>query len=585
VKQFAQLFAQLDGATSTRYKVEALVAYFRQAPAGDAAWAVYFLSGGKPKRTVPTKTLREAALAISGLPDWLFEECYQAVGDLAETMAHVLPLPAPAGGPLHDALGLSAWMTRRILPLRDMPADERLAEVVRYWQVLGATERFLFVKLVGGGFRVGVSKLLVTRALAEVAGLDAKVVATRMMGYADANASPQAEDFQRLIAPLGDPEHGANPVRQGQPLPFFLAHPLQSEPEALGALEDWLVEWKFDGIRAQVVKDANRVWVWSRGEELVSEQFPELQNAFAQWPEGSVLDGEVLVFEGDKPAGFQALQARLNRKVVSSKLQAQAPVLFMAYDVLRLGGHDLVGLPQHERRHLLEQFVAEHSQASVWNNMARLCLSPLVQEPSWQALKILREESRERGVEGFMLKHRDSMYGAGRTKADGVWFKWKVEPMTVDCVLVYAQRGHGRRANLYTDYTFAVWETPPENAAQAQAVAQAIAQGEKVQDTTARGLPRLVPFAKAYSGLSDEEFKQVDREIRKHTVDKFGPVRTVVPTLVFELGFEAISRSSRHKSGVAVRFPRMLRIRHDKPLHDADHLHTLEALLPKEAAV
>ena len=585
MKQFAQFFAQLDGATSTRYKVETLVSYFRQAPAEDAAWAVYFLSGGKPKRTVPTKTLREAALAISGLPDWLFEECYQAVGDLAETIAHVLPLPAQHSQTSIEDLNLSAWMTQRILPLRDMHADERLAAVVRYWQVLGPTERFLFVKLVGGGFRVGVSKLLVTRALAELAGLDAKVVATRMMGYADASASPAAADFQRLIAPLGDPAQGDQSVRQGQPLPFFLAHPLQGEPEALGDLQDWLVEWKFDGIRAQVVKDAGQVWVWSRGEELVSEQFPELQNAFAHWPEGSVLDGEILVFEGDKPAGFQALQARLNRKVVSAKLQAQAPVVFMAYDALRWSGNDLVDLPQHVRREQLEQCVKEQSQASVFNNMPRLCLSPLVQEPSWQALKSLREESRERGVEGFMLKHRDSLYGAGRTKADGVWFKWKVEPMTVDCVLVYAQRGHGRRANLYTDYTFAVWETPPENAAQAQAVAQAIAQGEKVQDTTARGLPRLVPFAKAYSGLSDEEFKQVDREIRKHTVDKFGPVRTVVPTLVFELGFEAIARSNRHKSGVAVRFPRMLRIRHDKPLHEADHLQTLEALLPKESAL
>jgi DNA ligase-1 len=368
-------------------------------------------------------------------------------------------------------------------------------------------------------------------------------------------------------------------------LPFFLAHPLQEEPEELGPLEDWLVEWKYDGIRAQVVKEGGQVWVWSRGEELVSEQFPELQDAFAHWPDGCILDGEILVWQGDAPAGFNTLQGRLNRKVVSKKLMADAPVVFLAYDLLRLHGDNMVNLFQRERRTALEKFYASHHEQSTVNAMPRLLLSQSVKAHNWDALKLLREESRGRGVEGFMLKHLESKYGVGRTKADGLWWKWKIDPMTVDCVLVYAQRGHGRRASLYTDYTFAVWETPPASEAQAQEVAQAIANGEKVEDTVARGLPRLVPFAKAYSGLTDEEFKEVDRVIRKHTVDKFGPVRTVVPVLVFELGFEAISRSTRHKSGVAVRFPRMLRIRHDKPLHEADHLAVLEALLPPENAV
>jgi len=310
-----------------------------------------------------------------------------------------------------------------------------------------------------------------------------------------------------------------------------------------------------------------------------------LQAAFAHWPEGSILDGEILVWQGDAPAGFNALQGRLNRKVVSKKLMVDAPVVFLAYDLLRFNGMNTVDQTQLERRAALEAFCAAHCEHCTVNEMPRLLLSELVKAPTWDKLKLLREESRARGVEGFMLKHRDSRYGVGRTKADGLWWKWKIDPMTVDCVLVYAQRGHGRRASLYTDYTFAVWETPPATAAQAQEVAQAIANGEKVEDTVARGLPRLVPFAKAYSGLTDEEFKEVDRVIRKHTVDKFGPVRTVVPVLVFELGFEAISRSTRHKSGVAVRFPRMLRIRHDKPLHEADHLAVLEALLPTENAV
>lgn len=582
MKQFAELFAELDGSTSTLHKVQALRHYFEHAPAEDAAWAVYFLSGGKPKRTVPTRTLREVALQVSGLPDWLFEESYQAVGDLAETIAHVLPTSSTLPS---QSQGLAWWMQHRILPLRNLPDEDRIAAVQTCWNELTATERFLFVKLVGGGFRVGVSKLLVTRALAELAGLDAKLVATRMMGFADASNQPTAEQFSALLAVPANSSTGQDPGRLGQPLPFFLAHPLQEEPEELGPLEDWLVEWKYDGIRAQVVKEGGQVWVWSRGEELVSEQFPELQDAFAHWPDGCILDGEILVWQGDAPAGFNTLQGRLNRKVVSKKLMADAPVVFLAYDLLRLHGDNMVNLLQRERRTALEKFYASHHEQSTVNAMPRLLLSQSVKAHNWDALKLLREESRGRGVEGFMLKHLESKYGVGRTKADGLWWKWKIDPMTVDCVLVYAQRGHGRRASLYTDYTFAVWETPPASEAQAQEVAQAIANGEKVEDTVARGLPRLVPFAKAYSGLTDEEFKEVDRVIRKHTVDKFGPVRTVVPVLVFELGFEAISRSTRHKSGVAVRFPRMLRIRHDKPLHEADHLAVLEALLPPENAV
>lgn len=582
MKRFASLFAELDGSTSTLHKVQALRAYFETAPAEDAAWAVYFLSGGKPKRTVPTRTLREVALQVSGLPVWLFEESYQAVGDLAETIAHVLPIAANEN---HSNQGLAWWMHHRILPLRSMPDEERIQAVQSCWNELNAAERFLFVKLVGGGFRVGVSKLLVTRALAQVSGLDEKAIATRMMGFADASNQPTAEQFHELVQAETECEADSSGGRLGQPLPFFLAHPLQEDPAALGDVAHWQVEWKYDGIRAQVVKDAGQVWVWSRGEELVSEQFPELQEAFAHWPEGSILDGEILVWQGDAPAGFNALQGRLNRKVVGKKLMADSPVVFLAYDLLRVGGNNLVMQPQRLRRKQLEEFHAAHRTLSAVNGMPRLLLSQSVQAASWEALKLLREQSRERGVEGFMLKHLDSRYGVGRTKADGVWWKWKVDPMTVDCVLVYAQRGHGRRASLYTDYTFAVWETPPRSAAHAQEVAQAIANGEKVEDTVARGLPRLVPFAKAYSGLTDEEFREVDRVIRKHTVDKFGPVRTVVPVLVFELGFEAISRSNRHKSGVAVRFPRMLRIRHDKPLHEADHLAVLEALLPVENAV
>lgn len=579
MKAFAQLYERLDESTSTTHKVACMASYFLQARHEDAAWAVYFLVGGKPKRAVPTSTLRQVAMEASGLSEWLFEECYQAVGDLAETISLVLP---NAQTPVGDCLApedadLAWWVENRVLPLRDMQNDARIPSIKATWMALSSRERFLFVKLVGGGFRVGVSKLLVTRALAKATGHDPKLLATRLMGYADNSHLPTGESFVRLISK----EDVDAAKRVGQPLPFFLAHPLQQQPDTLGSISDWLVEWKFDGIRAQVVKDAGEIYIWSRGEELVTAQFPELHEAFATWPDGTIADGEILVWrEGNVPAPFNDLQIRLNRKQVTKKLRLDNPVVFLTYDFLKQAGELLTPLPQRQRRARLERFFDE--QQAVSNG--RLKLSPLVQAKDWSNLSELLAESRARGVEGFMLKHTDSLYGVGRTRTDGTWWKWKVEPMTADCVLVYAQRGHGRRASLYTDYTFAVWDRPPANRAEAMAVVEAIARGEKIQDTTAAGLPCLVPFAKAYSGLTDDEFKRVDKEIRKNTLDKFGPVRTVKPTLVFELGFEAIGLSKRHKSGVAVRFPRMLRIRDDKPLHEADTLDSLLALLPKATA-
>jgi DNA ligase-1 len=571
MKHFARLFAELDGTTSTKAKVEALQRYFARTTAPDAAWAVYFLAGGKPRQVVKTATLRTLACEAAGIEDWLFEECYQAVGDLAETIAYVLPLQAT-----ESDLGLADWVENRLLPLRGLPEDEVARRVRGYWQELDAQGRFLLVKLVGGGFRVGVSKLLVQRALAAHSGIDAKRIAQRMMGYMDAKVMPSALKYEALLA---DATGDAGDVRDaGQPYPFFLAHqldtPLDGLDAKLGPVGDWQVEWKYDGIRGQVVKRAGQVWLWSRGEELVTERFPEIVALAQPLPDGTVLDGEILVWAADteppeaaagKPASFALLQQRIGRKTLGKKILADAPVTFMAYDLLELGGEDLRGQPQHLRRELLEQLLAGTS----------LKLSPVERLPSWEAFETLRSESRQRGVEGFMLKRLDAAYGTGRTKADGLWWKWKIAPMTVDCVLIYAQAGHGRRASLYTDYTFAVWNRAPRDAAEAAAVVKAIEKREPAQPD---GL-QLVAFAKAYSGLTDEEFKYIDSVIRKTTLEKFGPVRSVRPSLVFELGFEGINRSPRHKSGIAVRFPRMLRIRDDKPLHEADTLDTLKVLL------
>jgi DNA ligase 1 len=577
MRRFAQLYQALDASTATTDKVQALRQYFGSVPAADAAWAVYFLAGGKPRQAVPSALLRATACQRAGIDDWLFEACYQAVGDLAETIAHVLP-PATRSS---DA-SLTHWVEERLLPLRGQPPDTQAEALVAAWDELDSAGRFLFVKLIGGGFRVGVSKLLVQRALAEYAGLDPKLLAQRMMGWTDARVSlgagqagaPSAQRFEALIAP----DTGA-PLEAGQPYPFFLAHALQVPAEglaaALGPVADWLVEWKYDGIRAQLVKRAGRVWVWSRGEELVTESFPEVVAAAQGLPDGTVLDGELLVWPAAAavPAPFNRLQTRISRKTLTKKLLADTPVVFVAYDLLESQGTDRRGDTQAQRRALLQALLHD----------SPLRLSPRVQAADWPAYATLRDEARARGVEGFMLKQCSARYGSGRTKADGTWWKWKIDPLRVDAVLVYAQAGHGRRASVYTDYSFAVWSRAPASADEAQAVVEAIAARLPAPELDSGAL-RLVPFAKAYSGLSDAEFKAVDKVVRANTLDKFGPVRSVRPTLVFELGFEGINPSPRHKSGIAVRFPRMLRIRHDKPLHEADTLQTLQALLAAQGA-
>ena len=572
MRAFADLYGRLDATTSSNAKLAALEDYFRTASAEDAAWAVYFLAGGRPRQLVPSRQLRELAMQAADLPEWLFEESYSAVGDLAETIALLLPESS------HESTdGLAVWVEEKLLPLRGLPPEELAARLPAFWAQLDRQTLMVCIKLITGAFRVGVSKLLVTRALASLADIDAKRVAQRLVGYTDLSHRPSAERYRRLIAAESDDEHAQ---RGGQPYPFFLAHalqlPVEQFEENLGPVEAWQVEWKWDGIRAQLVKRDGRLWLWSRGEELISERFPELDELTARLPDGTVIDGELVVWRhppaiaaeqahlldgaaleakvedeveryGIQP--FALLQQRIGRKTLGKKLLEEVPVAVLGYDLLEWQGHDWRSRPQHERRAQLEQVIAACASP-------RLMPSPLLHGDSWQALAEQREASRRLGVEGMMLKARDSLYGVGRTKDMGVWWKWKVDPFSVDAVLIYAQRGHGRRASLYSDYTFAVWDGPP--------------------DASARS---LVPFAKAYSGLTDEEMRKVDAIVRKTTVEKFGPVRSVTPTLVFELGFEGIALSKRHKSGIAVRFPRMLRWRQDKAVEDADTLSILQDLL------
>ncbi|MEE5085982.1 ATP-dependent DNA ligase [Pseudomonas alliivorans] len=566
MKAFAELYTRLDATTSSNAKLAAMREYFEQADPQDAAWAVYFLSGGRPRQLVPTRILREQAMTLGHLPEWLFEESYQAVGDLAETLSLLLPQAEHS-----NEQGLALWMEEKLLPLRGLPPEELAERLPAFWSQLDRSSLMVCIKLITGSFRVGVSKLLVTRALAALADIDSKRVAQRLVGYTDLSHRPSAEGYLKLIAAESEDEHAQ---RGGQPYPFFLAHSLQQPAdqfeELLGAAENWQVEWKWDGIRAQLVKRDGRLWIWSRGEELVTDRFPELHSLVQCLPDGTVIDGEIVVWkapdatpdstaefalDSEAPQAspsvqpFALLQQRIGRKTLGKKILADVPVVILAYDLLEWKGHDWRSRPQHERRAQLERLIGE-ARSDV------LLPSPVLTGKDWLDLANQREASRSLGVEGMMLKARDSLYGVGRTKDMGVWWKWKVDPFSVDAVLIYAQRGHGRRASLYSDYTFAVWDGPPESSERT-----------------------LVPFAKAYSGLTDEEMRKVDAIVRKTTVEKFGPVSSVTPTLVFELGFEGIALSKRHKSGIAVRFPRMLRWRQDKPVAEADSLATLQDLL------
>ncbi|VVM54648.1 DNA ligase [Pseudomonas fluorescens] len=543
MRAFAELYANLDATTSSNAKLAALQAYFLQAKPEDAAWAVYFLSGGRPRQLVPTRLLRDMATEASGIEPWLFEESYQSVGDLAETISLLLPESTYTS---ED--GLAVWLEDKLLPLRGLSPLDLAERLPALWAQLDQPSLMVCIKLITGSFRVGVSKLLVTRALAAMAGLDSKRVAQRLVGYTDLSNRPTPQGYLKLIAAESSDEHAQ---RGGQPYPFFLAHglsqPVEQFDALLGSPADWQVEWKWDGIRAQLVKRDGRLWIWSRGEELVTDRFPELHSLVSGLPDGTVIDGEIVVWK-DSVQPFALLQQRIGRKTLSKKVLEDAPVAVLAYDLLEHEGDDWRNHTQAERRAQLEQVIAQCNQPV-------LQPSPLLTGATWQDLAQQREASRSLGVEGMMLKNRQGLYGVGRTKDMGLWWKWKVDPFSVDAVLIYAQRGHGRRASLYSDYTFAVWDGPP-------------------------GTERtLVPFAKAYSGLTDEEMRKVDAIVRKTTVEKFGPVSSVTPSMVFELGFEGIALSKRHKSGIAVRFPRMLRWRQDKAVEEADNLATLQDLL------
>ncbi|MBS2006952.1 MAG: ATP-dependent DNA ligase [Cyanobacteria bacterium SZAS TMP-1] len=539
MKRFVELYLAIDATTKTSGKLSALKQYFLAASPEDAAWAIFFLTGRKLKRLVPTANLRKLTTELAGLSDWMFQECYDSVGDLAETMALLAPEKESVG----EDLSLSQFVQARVLTLRDLDDDLLKHALTETWSQLDVDQKFVFNKLITGGFRVGVSQQLVINALALVSGLESSTIAHRLMG----EWQPTAAFYLSLV------DADAQDSHISRPYPFYLAHPIAEEPSSLGDISEWLVEWKWDGIRAQIIKRGGQVFIWSRGEELVTERFPELAQAGARLPDGTVLDGEILAFHEGDVLPFAKLQMRIGRKSLSKKILAEVPVAFMAFDLLECDGQDLRATALEVRREKLTALLTPGAcdmYPSCRDALSQyLRVSSLLDVADWPALAAMQNLSRSLKVEGVMLKRRGSIYGVGRKRGD--WWKWKIDPLSIDAVLINAQRGHGRRATLYTDYTFGVWD-----------------QG------------KLVPIAKAYSGLTDEEINKVDAYVRKNTLEKFGPVRTVKPGLVMEIAFEGIQYSPRHKSGIAVRFPRIARLREDKPIEEADSLLQLKSLLP-----
>lgn len=529
MQAFSQLFEELDATAATGVKVAAMVRYFRTAAPADAAWAAYILSGRRLKRFIGPTLLYRWLIDAAALPEWLVEESVAAVGDMAETIA--LLMEDTANVAVASDVTLAEWIEGRLLPLRAAAVEEQHAAIVNWWRTLPYRECFILNKLLTGELRVGVSALLVTRAIAETVDVPRPDIVRRLMG----EWQPSPSFWEGLAS------RDLSSTAASTPYPFFLASPLEGGPGALGDPASWQIEWKWDGIRAQLIRRGDACFIWSRGEDLITERFPEVTAAAAYLPDGTVLDGELVAWKDGGVQPFALLQQRIGRKKLTPAILKDIPVRFLAYDLLEEHHGDLRSAPMRERRARLEALLASAPQV--------LSLSPLIRAAgSWEDIAALRAQSRARSVEGLMLKAQDSAYGTGRER--GAWWKWKIDPYTFDAVMLYAHPGHGRRSNLYTDYTFGVWR-----------------EGE------------LVPVAKAYSGLSNAEIAELDRWIRAHTLEKFGPNRAVEQTQVFELAYEGIAASNRHKSGIALRFPRILRRRPDKPAAEADTLAALQRVL------
>ncbi len=543
MKYFSELIKKLDSTNKTNSKVQALTEYFRKVEDRDKVWAIAILSHRRPPRPVNTTLLRLWSAELAEIPLWLFEESYHIVGDLAETIALVIPASNKS-----TEKSLSQFMDEMI-SLKSKTEEDKKRYLFENWKDLNYYERFVFTKLMTGGFRIGISQKLMTRSLGKATGIDEDILAHKLMG----NWDPATIGFQELVMETRESDY------LSKPYPFYLAYALENSPEDLGDITAWAFEHKWDGIRCQAIVRDDHLFVWSRGEELVTDKYPEFHEFIGIVPNGTVIDGEIVPFPKGNIGTFNDLQSRIGRKTVSKTLLKKVPVRLIAYDLLEWEGRDIRQLPYVARRKLLVSLIRKIAVTTNPDDpeFIPLQLSAAMEFAAWEAVADERDRSREVMSEGLMFKRKGSPYLVGRKKGD--WWKWKVAPLTIDAVLTYAMRGHGRRSNLFTDYTFALWDTAED------------------------GTRELVTFAKAYSGLTDTEFRQVDAWIKRNTLERFGPVRSVTPHHVFEIAFEGIAFSKRHKSGIATRFPRILRWRQDKKIEEANTLEDLKALIPAPA--
>lgn len=525
MKHFAELINALESTNKTNAKIDAIIDYLERAPDEDKVWFIALFTGKRPKRNVNTNYMKEWALEITKLPFWLFQESYSSVGDLGETLSLILPPPTEK-----IDRSLSQWMND-IIDLKNKTDVEKKEFVLNSWNGLDYTERLIFNKLLGGSFRIGVSDKTLINALTKFSDQESSALTHSLMG----KWQPDEISFKELIS-----AEKINPDNS-KPYPFCLAYPLEKELNELGTPEEWQIEYKWDGIRGQIIRRNDEVFIWSRGEELITEQFPEIKETVQNMKGNFVLDGEILAVKDNKVLNFNELQKRLNRKTLTKKMLSEIPIEVFTYDLLELENNDLREKPIASRRAMLEELLSNE-------NPENIKISQVIEFENWENLNQIRENSREINSEGLMLKQKNSPYHAGRKKGD--WWKWKINPLTIDAVLIYAQKGSGRRSAYYTDYTFAV----------------------KKDD-------KLVTIAKAYSGLTDKEIMEVSKFVNKNAIEKFGPVRTVKAELVFEIAFEGIGFSNRHKSGVALRFPRIVRWRKDKTVDEIDDIEEIKKLI------
>ena len=537
MRNFATLFKELDETAQADLKIEALINYFKKVPPEDLAWTVSLLLGRKIKQVISVKRLRKWSVELTQIPDWLLAECLNNVGDLAETISLILPFEGNS-----ENIPLHVWIEQCIFPLKDQQEEIQKEKIVSFWHQLNSVERFLFNKLVTGSFHVDIPPKLIIKALSSFCSLNEKYISQRLIG----NWVPTAGFFNFLCT------SNVSDTMANIPYPFNPVVQLDLKVEDLGNINQWLFEWKWNGIRSQIIKRENKVFIWSHDEDLLNDSFPELYELGSILPDGTVIEGIIIPIRDNILLPSAELKKRIAKRYPVKKILSDIPVSFVAFDLLEFDKEDIRNKSLNQRRNLLKEILNDITDK-------RIILSGVVECNSWKDLKIARSEAGKKSVDGLMLKRLYSPYSIGSetivsAMQSGIlttnWYKWKNDPLTINAILLYARLEQGSTSPLFKEYTFALWHDG-----------------------------KLIPFAKTSSGLTDEEIIQVDSFIRKNTLGKFGPVRTVKPELVFKLEFDGIQKSSRNKSGIVVLSPHITRWHHYKKIEEAGSLNSLTILL------